>query len=192
MFSHMIDCRNVLYSEEKRNIFTRGIHDTEQREHAEKFGHLLAVILRAFSSSQRVNVEAFGNICKDLYLHLRRNLAWVSITPTIHKLLAHSAELIHINGGRGLKSISEEGLESNNKRLREFRSKLSRKFNQKVNLIDCLARLWIGSDPIVVQERLKGRPSCKICNESGHSSQKCSSKPKNVTNDDFVVNSIFI
>ena len=109
----------------------------------------------------------------------------MSITPTIHKLLAHSAELININGGRGLKSLSEEGLESNIKRL-------SRKFNQKVNLIDCLARLWIGSDPMVVQERLKGRPSCKICNESGHSSQKCSSKPKNVTNDDFVVNSIFI
>ena len=56
-------------------------------------------------------------LCKETYLHLVSELGWVSNTPTLHKLLAHSAELIALNGGRGLKDLSEEGLESNNKTL---------------------------------------------------------------------------
>ena len=67
-----------------------------------------------------------------------------------------------------MKTLSEEGLEANNKKVREYKIKLSRKTDQKSNMIDVLARLWIGSDPEVAAERLKGLPQCVDCLEHGH------------------------
>ena len=98
--------------------------------------------------------------------------------PGCHKLLAHAPQLVKHNGGRGLKRLSEEGLESNNKRLRTYRITLSRKMSQKANLEDCLTRLWIGSDPAVGAERAKGRPFCEECLETGHTARSCATKHK--------------
>lgn len=42
--------------------------------------------------------------------------AWDDVTPTLHKILVHSVELmLSYNEGRGMKAFSEEGLESSNK-----------------------------------------------------------------------------
>ena len=58
---------------------------------------------------------------------------WASITPTLHKLLAHSEELIReTNSGYILKCFSEEGTESCNKLIRKYRESLSRKAALKV------------------------------------------------------------
>ena len=73
-----------------------------------------------------------------------------------------------INGERGLKTLSKEGLEANNKKVREYKIKLFRKADQKSNMIDVLARLWIGSDPEVAAECLKGLLPCVDCLEHGH------------------------
>ena len=52
---------------------------------------------------------------------------WVNITPSLHKLLAHCAELIRdCNNGRGLKELSE-GLEACKKLILRFREHLARK-----------------------------------------------------------------
>ena len=77
-----------------------------------------------------------------------------------------------------LKRLSEEGLESNNKRLRTYRITLSRKMSQKANLEDCLTRLWIGSDPAVGAEQAKGCPFWEECKETGHTKQSCAKKLK--------------
>ena len=45
-----------------------------------------------------------------IYLLILDTFPWVGITPSLHKLLAHSEELIReCNSGCGLKSFSEEG-----------------------------------------------------------------------------------
>ena len=47
--------------------------------------------------------------CKDTYEFIINSFPWVSITPTLHKLLAHIVELIRDhNEGYGLKNFSEE------------------------------------------------------------------------------------
>ena len=41
---------------------------------------------------------------------------WESITPTLHRVLAHSEEILKdLNFGHGLKCFSEEGSEASNK-----------------------------------------------------------------------------
>ena len=113
-------------------------------------------------------LDNYTALCTRLYLFLITKLPWVSITPSLHKLLAHSAELIRANDGCGLEAFSEEGMEANNKRLRQIRTELSRKTSQQDNLTDCFKRLWTGSDPLVCQERRKGQKTCKVCQAFGH------------------------
>ena len=42
---------------------------------------------------------------------------WISITPSLHKLLSYSWELIELNDERGLRNLDKSGLEGNNKIL---------------------------------------------------------------------------
>ena len=73
----------------------------------------LAAILRIFNSDRKVNKEKLGSLCQDTYLLIMDTFPWVGVTPSLHKLLAHSEELIReCNSGCGLKSFSEEGVES--------------------------------------------------------------------------------
>ena len=72
----------------------------------------LSVILRIFNLDERIEIEKFTTLCRDTYELIIVSFPWASITPTLHKILAHSAQLIdEYNGGRGMKYFSEEGLE---------------------------------------------------------------------------------
>ena len=93
---------------------------------------------------------------------------WASITPTLHKILAHSEELIReSNAGFGLKDFSEEGTESCNKLIRKYRENLARKNSFETNLMDIFVRLASQSDPISVSYRRS--LTCERCGQSGHS-----------------------
>ena len=48
-------------------------------------------------------------------------------------------------------------MEANNKRLRHIRERLARKCSQIDNLTDVIRRLWVGSDPLIIEERNKGK-----------------------------------
>jgi hypothetical protein len=135
--------RNLLYNEKNRKLITDYISNKHARMLAERYGFLLSNIIRAMSSSQKINIKKYRDICKETNILLRQEMPWVSLTPTIHKLLGHTWELIELNNDTGLKSWSEEGMEANNKQLRIFREKLSRKTNQLQNLEDCFKRLWV-------------------------------------------------
>ena len=137
--------RKIISKVHLREVFTKDISNNEDREAAERFGHLLSRLLRVMSSGSPVKLDEYQATCTELYTLLITELSFVSITPTLHKLLAHSGEIIELNGCRGLKSLSEEGVEKCQKKIREVRQNLSRKCGQKENTSDCLKRLWIGS-----------------------------------------------
>ena len=87
----------------------------------------LSAILRVFNSNHVVNTLELGKLCKDNYLPFFNLFPWASITPTLHKLLAHSEELIRdMNSGYGLKAFPKEGTESCNKLVRRHREHLAR------------------------------------------------------------------
>ena len=177
--------RDLLHNKLHREIIISELpeHDREKMRY---FGQSLSVILRVLSSKKNVNSAEFRNLCTELYLFLLRNFPrisnrhlpgpWISITPTLHKVLGHSWELIEFNDGEGLGSLDESGLEGCNKILRKIRTTLSRKNSQNSNLVDTLARIWAGSDPLVNQERIKVKPYCKHCKVYGHSIRYCREK----------------
>lgn len=165
--------RRLLLEEENYKFFTRNISSEDERAAAEAYGHSLALILRAMSSGHAVNLERYRAECKKLYLMILKDLWWVSITPTLHKLLAHTGDIIEANDGYGLKKLSEEGPEAINKRVRQIRTNLARKRNQQSNLTDVLNRLWIGSDPMILSVRANARTRCYNCRETGHNKSNC-------------------
>ena len=111
-----------------------------------------------------------GKVCKDTYLLILESFPWASITPTLHKLLAHSEELIReSSSGFGLREFSEEGTEAWNKLVRKYRETLARK---ETNIMDIFVRLASQSDPVSVSYRRC--LICERCGQSGHSSRsKC-------------------
>ena len=179
-----------------RNILHHGGRDIVIQMLPDRFrpimtqiGQYLSVILRLFSSSENIDVQEYKKVCTTLYLLYLESfptptkptkkspqpvdLMWISVPPTLHKLLAHSWELIEMNDGRGLKCFDESGLEANNKILRSIRLKLARKTSQADNLDDVINRLWLGSDPKINHIRLQAQPYCKHCSEYGHSTRYC-------------------
>ena len=70
----------------------------------------MSVIVRVMSSKGEVNVQRFRAMSTELYVHICEKFPWVSITPTVHKLLGHSWELISENDGHGLGNLDESGL----------------------------------------------------------------------------------
>ena len=122
---------------------------------------------------RKVKTLNLGKLCKDTYLLILDSFPWASITPTLHKLLAHSEELIReSNSGFGLKKFSEEGTEACNKLARKYKETLARKDSFETNIVAIFVRLASQCDPVSVSYRrcLK----CEQCGESGHSSRsKC-------------------
>ena len=127
------------------------------REYSQK----LAVIIRIVSDSEEIDIEKFKSLCTSAYtLICSEPLSLVSITPSLHKLQGHTCELIELNNGNSLKAWSEEGMEANTKRLRQIRERLARKCSQTDYLTDVISRLWVGSDPLIIDEKNKGKVSC--------------------------------
>ena len=116
----------------------------------------LSVILRVINSkSSEVDLEEFGGFCTQCYVHILSAFPWVKVTGTVHKILAHSAEMIEAMGGKGLGTYSEEGLEATNKILRRVREHLTRKTSFRDNIWDLYVRMWTRSDPNLIQYRRK-------------------------------------
>lgn len=156
-----------------------------------------------FCSSKTVDVQEYRKLCETLYLLYlqcfpspkKNQDTWIRITPSLHKLLGHSWELIEHNDDSRLKNFDESGLEANNKILRSIRLKLARKTSQTANLTHVIHRLWLGSDPKVNHIRLHTQPYCKHCNEHGHSTRYCKVRSPALgplTSDDSLFNSLVI
>ncbi|KAI6661279.1 Dna-mediated transposase [Oopsacas minuta] len=94
-----------------------------------------------------------GNVARNCFLDKNQFLYWVplaNISPTLHKLLAHSSELIRTcNNSHGLKVFSEEAVEVSNKLVRRYREHLARKMSFSLNTRDIFIRLMCNSDPVL-------------------------------------------
>jgi hypothetical protein len=71
----------------------------------------------------------FNDYCLDTYAFILETWPWVRVSETIHRMLAHSAEVIVINGNRGLLRMGEHGNESMHSVQRKTRDFGARKSN---------------------------------------------------------------
>ena len=138
---------------------------TENRSKIKDLLQRFSIILRILSSkSLKIAYESFQKFCSDTYLATLQYFDWIHIPGSIHRLLGHSAERIHVNDNYGLGSMSEEGLESSNKMVRRFRQLGSRKMGLKECLYDVYSHWWAATDGKI---RAASRSyQCQKCFES--------------------------
>ena len=139
-----------------------------------------------------IEVDALDIFCKETYITILENFGdWVEISQSVHQLLSHSSEKIKENDGRGLKSQTEEGLEANNKIVRNMREFGARKTSLKANLTDVYHHCWLRSDPDLCSR--KRQVYCKNCKETDHTIRSCPLlKEVKEDVDDILVKSFFI
>lgn len=110
------------------------------------------MILQTISSGFQINTEKFQQYCLDtaqLYVDL---YPWMPMTPTLHKLLIHSAEIVN-HALLPIGMLSEEAQEARNKDFKSYRENFARKTSRTDNLTDIVNRLFISSDPIISLNR---------------------------------------
>ena len=105
--------RDLLQNEVNREIvISELLAHSQEKMHF--FCQSLSIILGVMSSKKKVNIEEYKTFCTELYLFLPKKFPrirnchirgpWISITPTLHKVFAHSWEL---NDGEGLGCLDE-------------------------------------------------------------------------------------
>ena len=130
----------------------------------------LSIILRIVSCTRKINIELFKILCYEMNLNLINNFPWARLNHTLHGTIHHSAELIVLNDGYGLGMLSEEGLEANNKDIRNYLQFLCRKCSPQEQLTDVMNRLLERSDPVIHNNIIQAHipKHCKECGSTEH------------------------
>ncbi|KAG5680627.1 hypothetical protein PVAND_010121 [Polypedilum vanderplanki] len=109
-----------------------------------------STILGVLNCKEEIDVIKLHELCQQtIQLFEEGGLYnWTKISPTVHKILFHSKEIIMmlpLSSGY----FSEEGSEAKNKLLKKFRLSYARKSSVKVSLSDTFNRNMDASDPII-------------------------------------------
>ena len=124
---------------------------------------LCATVKVIKSQKRRVKIEKVRGLAQDVYLAIVEHFSWAVVSPSVHRILAHSWEVMELNNGFGLGDLSEEGLEALNKMIRTRREHGARKDSTENNFRDCYNHLWDRSRPtIVAMEREIKQKKAKI------------------------------
>ena len=187
------------FSIERRNDVLDLIEPKDEPNLAEdkrKYCDLLqrfSIILRIVSSKDSpIYHTIFDDYCRQTYAKVIEYFSWAVVPGTIHRLLAHSAEKIHLNENYGLGALSEESLEVVHKKLRKFRELGARKCGLKENLVDVFTHWWIQSDPTI--QSIARDYKCNNCFELYHTKRSCQKnkgfKTKRLfeVQDDYILN----
>ena len=119
----------------------------------------LCATVKVINSQKRgVNIEKVRALTQDVYLAIVENFPWVVVSPSVHRILAHSWERMELNSGFGLGDQSEEGLEALNKMIRSRREHGARKDSTENNFRDCYNHLWDRSRPAIVAMEREIKP----------------------------------
>ena len=107
------------------------------------------------SQKRRTNVEKVRELGKEVNLRIVQLFPWAAVSPSVHRILAHSWEVIELNGEFGWGDESEEGLEALNKQIRRMREHGSRKDSTENNFLDTFNHLWDRSRPTILEMERK-------------------------------------
>lgn len=156
-----------------RRFFSEELIDTlkklmpdKHRENILNLHRQISVILAVVSSTRKVNIERFKELCDETSFNICENFSWVRINHTLHGTLHHSPELMIRHDGQALGNLSEEGLEANNKDIRNYLQFLSRKDDPVHQMMDVMARMLERSDPRIINISTQFQTS-KYCTECG-------------------------
>lgn len=120
----------------------------------------LQTILISLASQLPLDIVKFERLCNETAELYVEKYFWAPMTPTLHKILIHGADIVR-NMPLPVGQMSEEAAEARNKILREYRLRHSRRSSRLNNLTDVFHRLLDSSDPVVssvyLEDRLRKR-----------------------------------
>jgi hypothetical protein len=151
-------------SDNARNIIAGLLNDKSLQDPFKEIHLGLCAIVWVLNSQHcTIDLSQYRSLCSSVYLKIVETFPWAVISPSVHRVLAHSWERIEANELRGLGSESEEGSEAQNKFIRYLRIHGARKTSTEDNFHDTWSRLWRRSSPLVIsQEREKQKRRTKI------------------------------
>ncbi|KAI8125494.1 hypothetical protein CVS40_4198 [Lucilia cuprina] len=120
----------------------------------------LHIILIAISSEFEVSVENLKHFCcatADIYF---KNYDWYPMSATLHKILAHSAQILQVSIVP-LGCAGENASEARNKFYKKDRIEHARKDSRVHNITDVFNRAMDSSDPLLSSIYIKKRHSAK-------------------------------
>ena len=116
----------------------------------------LSSIVKVINSQKlKVNIEKLRKLATEVNIKIVQTFPWAVVSPSVHRILAHSWEVISLNEGSGLGGESEEGLEALNKYIHQIREHGARKDSTKNNFSDTFHHLWDRSRPVIVEMERK-------------------------------------
>lgn len=115
-----------------------------------------ADLLDAISSTFEINVDAFRACCYETAERFITLYPWKKMTPTVHKLLIHSADVV-ARAPLPIGWFTEESQEARNKEITQFREHCTRKPSRLHCNEDMLHMMFQTSDPLIGS--LRNRPS---------------------------------
>ena len=107
----------------------------------------LSIILHVVSFTGQLNVDLYEQLCQNFSINLINNFPFALLNDTLHATVHHSPELIRNNEGYSLGVLSEEGLEGNNKDIRNYLERFCRKTSIINQITDVMNRFLERSDP---------------------------------------------
>jgi hypothetical protein len=151
-------------SDESREVLTNLIKEESAKESFREIHLGLCAIIRVLNSQHRsINLSLYKDLCTSVNLKICESFPWAIVSPSIHRVLAHSWEKIEINDLKGLGSESEEASEAQNKFIRYLRNHGARKSSTEFNFQDTWTHLWRRSSPLVIElDREKRKRGTKL------------------------------
>ena len=101
-----------------REILCNLLPEDEREDFSQILLGICSLVKVMNSQKRRVNVDNVSRLGRQVYFLIVRRFPWAAISPSVHRILAHSWEVIQLNDCYGLGNQSEEGLEALNKNIR--------------------------------------------------------------------------
>ncbi len=138
-------------SDNARDILASLIIDSQLQQPFKEIHLGLCAIIRVLNSQHRaINLNHYHQLCSSVDLKIVETFPWAVLSPSLHRVLAHSWERVEMNELKGLGSESEEGSEAQNKFIWYMRIHGARKTSTEDNFHDTWSRLWRRSSPLVI------------------------------------------
>ena len=116
-----------------RTVLSSMFKEEEREDFSEILLGICTLVKVMNSQKRRVNVDKVRRLGQQVNLLIVKRFPWAAISPSVHRILAHSWEVMQLNDSHGLGGQSEEGLEALNKHIRSIRSKGARKDHQQLH-----------------------------------------------------------
>ena len=138
-----------LSSDHNRQFLVELVEEDLRPRFSQALLYLFSLVKVVNSAKRHVNTERIRVLGLISYFNFVTIFPWCLVSPSVHRILGHSWEVMTNNMSYGLGNVSEEGLESINKFIRHLRTRGARKTSTVHNFTDVFGHLWDRSRPIL-------------------------------------------